>query len=103
MPVSYDRLIEKCAPVLNEESAGTIIDHHKKAVNAAVLENQEIALREEGLISEAAPGNATTSVANWTFDFTGLLLSSISLPFLPSAWPSMPQASHHRQALPAFC
>ena len=65
MTVSYDRLIEKWAPVLNEESVGTISDHHKKAVTAAVLENQEIALREEGLISEAAPGNATSSVANW--------------------------------------
>ena len=40
MTVSYDRLIEKWAPVLNEESAGTIQDHHKKAVTAAVLENQ---------------------------------------------------------------
>jgi len=65
MTVSYDRLIEKWAPVLNEESVGTISDHHKKAVTAAVLENQEIALREEGLIAEAAPGNATSSVANW--------------------------------------
>ena len=65
MTVSYDRLIEKWAPVLNEESAGTIQDHHKKAVTAAVLENQEIALREEGMISEAAPANATTSVSNW--------------------------------------
>jgi len=65
MTQSYDRLIEKWAPVLNEESAGTITDHHKKAVTAAVLENQEIALREEGMINEAAPGNATGSVANW--------------------------------------
>ena len=65
MTVSYDKLIEKWAPVLNEESVGTITDHHKKAVTAAVLENQEIALREEGLITEAAPGNATSSVANW--------------------------------------
>ena len=65
MTVSYDKLIEKWAPVLNEESAGTIQDHHKKAVTAAVLENQEIALREEGMISEAAPANATTSVSNW--------------------------------------
>ena len=65
MTVSYDRLIEKWAPVLNEESAGTIADHHKKAVTAAVLENQEIALREEGMITEAAPANATTSVSNW--------------------------------------
>ena len=65
MTVSYDKLIEKWSPVLNEESAGTITDHHKKAVTAAVLENQEIALREEGLITEAAPANATTSVNNW--------------------------------------
>ena len=65
MTVSYDRLIEKWAPVLNEESAGTIQDHHKKAVTAAVLENQEIALREEGMITEAAPANNISSVSNW--------------------------------------
>ena len=65
MTVSYDKLIEKWSPVLNEESAGKITDHHKKAVTAAVLENQEIALREEGLITEAAPANATSSVNNW--------------------------------------
>ena len=63
--VSYDRLIEKWAPVLNEESAGKITDNHKKAVTAAILENQEIALREEGMITEAAPANNTTSAANW--------------------------------------
>lgn len=63
--VSYDRLVEKWAPVLNEETAGKITDHHRKAVTAAILENQEIALREEGMIAEAAPANATTSVANW--------------------------------------
>ena len=63
--VSYDKLIEKWSPVLNEESAGNIKDHHRKAVTAAVLENQEIALREEGMIQEAAPANATSSVQNW--------------------------------------
>ena len=65
--VSYDRLIEKWAPVLNEESAGTIADKHRKAVTAAVLENQEIALREEGMMFEnaAAPANSTSSAANW--------------------------------------
>ena len=62
--VSYDKLIDKWAPVLNEEAAGKIDDHHKKAVTAAVLENQEIALREEGLLMET-PANNTTSVANW--------------------------------------
>ena len=50
---SYDKLIEKWAPVLDEESAGKITDNHKKAVTAAVLENQEIALKEEGMIQEA--------------------------------------------------
>ena len=41
---SYDKLIEKWAPVLNEESAGTIKDHHRRSVTAAILENQEISL-----------------------------------------------------------
>ena len=63
--ISYDRLIEKWAPVLNEASAGNINDHHKKAVTAAVLENQEVALREEGMLTEAAPSNNATNVANW--------------------------------------
>jgi len=65
--VSYDRLIEKWAPVLNEESAGTIKDSHRRAVTAAILENQEIALREEQGLTET---NTTTSAtaagaANW--------------------------------------
>ena len=63
--VSYDRLVEKWAPVLNEESAGSIKDAHRRAVTAAVLENQEIALREEGMLNEAAPANATGNVDNW--------------------------------------
>ena len=62
--VSYDKLIDKWAPVLNEEAAGKIDKKKKKAVTAAVLENQEIALREEGLLMET-PANNTTSVANW--------------------------------------
>ena len=70
MQNSYDQLIEKWSPVLNEESAGSITDHHKKAVTAAVLENQERAFQEEaaqnsGYLAEAAPGNNTTSAANW--------------------------------------
>ena len=62
MEVSYDKLVEKWAPVLNEESAGTIQDAHRKAVTAAVLENQEHALKEEGMLSETT--NAA-STANW--------------------------------------
>ena len=68
---SYDKLVEKWAPVLNEESAGTIKDAHRKAVTAAILENQETALREEraqnqGFITEAAPAGANTgSIGTW--------------------------------------
>jgi hypothetical protein len=66
---SYDRLIEKWAPVLDNESAGKIQDSHRKAVTAAILENQERAFAEEAaqgqFLSEAAPANNTTSAANW--------------------------------------
>ncbi len=65
--VSYDQLMEKWAPVLNEESAGAITDNHRKAVTAAILENQEIALREEGLLNETNNTTAVTSgvTNNW--------------------------------------
>jgi len=62
--ISYDNLVEKWAPVLNEESAGTIKDNHRRAVTAAILENQEVALKEQGLM-EAAPANSTAGTANW--------------------------------------
>ena len=68
---SYDKLVEKWAPVLNEESAGTIKDAHRRSVTAAILENQETALREEraqnqGFITEAAPAGANTgSIGTW--------------------------------------
>ena len=70
---SYDQLIEKWSPVLNEESAGKIQDHHRKAVTAAILENQERAMMEErsasaGFLSEA-PTNVqhggSAPIANW--------------------------------------
>jgi len=68
---SFDRLIEKWAPVLNESSAGEIKDHQRRAVTAAILENQERALREQraqehGFLSEAAPAGANTgSIGTW--------------------------------------
>ena len=71
---SYDQLIEKWSPVLNEESAGAITDHHKKAVTAAILENQERAMMEErgamkGFLTEDSPTNSThggvSPLANW--------------------------------------
>ena len=69
---TYDRLVEKWSPVLNEESAGKIEDAHKRAVTAAVLENTERALTEQtqqeqnfGQMNEDAASNNTGNVANW--------------------------------------
>ena len=45
--VSNDKHVQKWAPVLNEETAGPISDHYRKQVTAAILENQEKAMREE--------------------------------------------------------
>lgn len=71
MQQSYDQLIEKWSPVLNESSAGEITDNHRKAVTAAILENQEKALAEarsaeQGFMTEAAPAGANTgSIGTW--------------------------------------
>jgi len=62
---SYDQLMEKWAPVLNEESAGKITDTHRKAVTAAILENQEREMAEQAALMEAAPTNNTSNAANW--------------------------------------
>ena len=64
---SYSNLVEKWSPVLNEETAGTIKDNHRKQVTAALLENTEKALTEErAQLNEAAPTNATgASINNW--------------------------------------
>jgi len=83
MQQSYDTLIEKWAPVLDEGNA--IKDHHRRQVTAAILENQEKALNEErsamhGFLTEAAPGNATSSVAN--FDPVLISLVRRSMPNL---------------------
>ena len=55
---TYDRLVEKWSPVLNEESAGKINESHKRAVTAAVLENTEKALMEQGQLNETAANAA---------------------------------------------
>jgi hypothetical protein len=69
MQVSYDKLVEKWAPILDEESAGKISDSHRRAVTAAVLENQEIAFRESNQLNEVAT-NATGG-ANYSGSVTG--------------------------------
>ena len=71
MSNAYKSLTEKWAPVLNEESAGTIQDQYRKSVTAVVLENQEKALQEarsaqQGYLTEDAPGGANTgSIDKW--------------------------------------
>ena len=69
---SYDTLIEKWAPVLNEESAGPIMDNHRRSVTAVILENQEKAMMEQntashGFMTEnaASGANNTGSVNNF--------------------------------------
>jgi len=72
MQISYDKLVEKWAPVLNEESAGAIQDSHRRAVTAAVLENQERAFAEErGMLSEISNGNAFANTAAGANSVTG--------------------------------
>jgi len=73
--VSYDALREKWAPVLNEEAAGVIKDTHPKAVTAAILENQEIALREEGLLNET--NNTTTVTSGVTGNWNPVLIALV--------------------------
>ena len=46
--MSIKQLQEKWAPVLNHEALPEIDDSHKRGVVAQLLENQEIALKEEG-------------------------------------------------------
>ena len=64
-------LIEKWSPVLNHESAAPIQDNYRKSVTARLLENQELALKEERAhqgfqLNETAANATGGSVA--TFD-----------------------------------
>ena len=62
-------LQEKWGPLLEYEGIDPIKDAHRKAVTAQLLENQEIALREEKeFLHEAAPTNA---VGNGGFTSSG--------------------------------
>lgn len=71
MDISYENLVEKWSPVLNEESAGAITDRHRRNVTAAILENQEKAMREErsqlnGFLTEAPTNNISGGqVGTW--------------------------------------
>ena len=73
-----DKLMEKWAPILDSQDAGTLADKHKRAVTATVLENTEKALQEERShqtfqLAEA-PANATGSnIDNWDPILIGLV------------------------------
>ena len=65
------QLIEKWEPVLGHESAPEIKDRYKKAVTARLLENQEVALRQEAqhaqgnMISEVAANATGSNISNF--------------------------------------
>jgi len=65
------QLIEKWGPVLEHESAPEIKDRYKRAVTARLLENQEVALRQEAahaqgnMISETAANATGSNVSNF--------------------------------------
>ena len=87
---AYSQLIEKWSPVLDHESAPSIDDRYRKAVTARLLENQEIALKEEtaqaqgNYISEAAAANniGSGSAPNniGTFDPVSVSYTHLTLP-----------------------
>jgi hypothetical protein len=64
-------LMEKWGPVLEHDSAPEIKDRYKKAVTARLLENQEVALRQEAqysqgnMISEVAANATGSSIDNF--------------------------------------
>ena len=55
---NLEHLQEKWAPLLDYEGMDPIKDAHRRAVTAQLLENQEVALREERAFLSEAPTNA---------------------------------------------
>ncbi len=64
--INQIQLQEKWAPVLDSQDAGKIVDAHKRAVTAVVLENQEKAFaQEKQQLSEVAANQTGANVDNW--------------------------------------
>lgn len=62
-----ETLQKKWSPVLDHPELPKIADPHRRAVTAAILENQEKAFREEtGLLNEATPTNVVGSTGGFT-------------------------------------
>ena len=87
--VSYDKLIEKWAPVLNEESAGAIKDNHRRAVTAAILENQEMAFREEAGMLAEAPTNTNFTATGAAPGVTGANWNPVLIALVRRAMPNL--------------
>jgi len=61
-----EHLQEKWQPVLQHPDLPEIKDPYKRAVTTVILENQEKAMSEDSaFLTEAAPANQTSGVANW--------------------------------------
>ena len=65
---SMEHLQEKWAPLLDYEGLDSIKDAHRRAVTAQLLENQEVALREEREFLSEAPTNSVSSGGVANFD-----------------------------------
>jgi len=62
-----ETLQKKWSPVLDHPELPKIADPHRRAVTAAILENQERAFREEtGILNEATPTNVVGSTGGFT-------------------------------------
>ena len=73
MPLN-EHLQEKWAPLLDYEGLDSIKDAHRRAVTAQLLENQEVAIKEERSFLSEAPTNATGSSID---NFDPVLISLI--------------------------
>ena len=65
---SLEHLQEKWAPLLDYEGLDPIKDSHRRAVTAQLLENQEVAIREEKEFLSEAPTNSVSSGGVSNFD-----------------------------------
>jgi hypothetical protein len=62
-----ETLQKKWSPVLDHPELPKIADPHRRAVTAAILENQERAFREEaGILTEATPTNVVGTAGGFT-------------------------------------
>jgi hypothetical protein len=86
---TYDRLVEKWAPVLNEESAGKIQDSHRRAVTAAILENQEQAFAKDANMLAEGPTNTNFSATGASHGVTGANWNPVLIALVRRAMPNL--------------